>query len=99
MIMRKTVLAALCLAAVGIPVIGPTFVLAQSYEAYQKIKGTKQGQFKGQTSPSSPKPTGTVNTISPAVNPTLQGNALGKGDSRGGSPPSAGWDLKANKKF
>jgi hypothetical protein len=76
-----------------------TVASAQSLQGYVTTKGTKQGQFKGQTSPTSPKPTGTVNTISPAVNPTLQGNALGKGDSRGGSPPSAGWDLKVNKKF
>jgi hypothetical protein len=72
---------------------------AQSLQGYVTTKGTKQGQFKGQTSSSSPKPTGTVNSINPAVNPMLQGNAVGKGDSRGGSPPSAGWDLKANKKF
>jgi hypothetical protein len=41
--MRNPVLAALCFAAVGMLVLGPTFVLAQSYEAYQNIKGAKQG--------------------------------------------------------
>jgi hypothetical protein len=76
-----------------------TFASAQSLQGYVTTKGAKQGQFKGQTSPSSPKPTGAVNPISPATNPTLQGNAVGKGDARGGSPPSTGWDLKANKKF
>ena len=41
--MRNPIVAALCFAAVGMLVLGPTFVSAQSYEAYQKIKGAKQG--------------------------------------------------------
>jgi hypothetical protein len=62
-----------------------TVALAQSFEAYQSFKGTKQSKYKGGDSPPPPPPpkTGTVKPVSPTINPALQGNVLQKGTVSG----------------
>lgn len=43
----------LCVAVIGVLMLAPAAASAQAFQSYVKVKGVKQGKFKGETQGSS----------------------------------------------